>query len=82
MSSVTVTSLQDAILDALSDAIGVRKEEYPYCRDCRNSPVDHCLAHERDYALARSFEEAERLIRAARFEDGIILLGTQQGGQS
>ena len=85
MSTPTITrlSLQDALLDALSDAIGLRREEFPYCRDCRNSPVDHCLHHERDYELAISYEEAERLIRAARFEAGIILLGGTEGsGQS
>jgi hypothetical protein len=83
VSTTTVTSLQDAILDALSDAIAYRKEEYPYCRDCRNSPVDHCRDHQRDYELARDFEDAERQIRAARFEAGIILLGGTEGsGQS
>ena len=66
MSTPTIApSLQDVLLDALSDAIGLRKEEYVFCRDCRNSPVDHCLDHERDYSLARSYEEAESLLRAS-----------------
>ena len=65
MSTPTIApSLQDILLDALSDAIGLRKEEYVFCRDCRNSPVDHCLDHERDYVLARCYEDAETLLRS------------------
>ena len=78
---MTVTTLQDAILDALSLAIGPLKEEYPYCRDCLRSPAGHCHDHERDYELAVVLEEAERRVRADHFGAGIILTGTQ-GGQS
>ncbi len=79
--TITRPSLQDAILDALSDAIGLRKEEFPYCHDCHRSPVDHCQDHQRDYELAVAYEEAERLLRAAHFEDGIILLRSTEGGE-
>jgi len=65
--SITLTerTLQDILLDALSDAIGFRKDDPVSCRDCRNSPVDHCLDHERDYGLAVEYERAEALLRAA-----------------
>ena len=58
------------VLDALTDAIEYRNGKYGrWCHDCRNSPVDHCAAHESDYAAAREYEEAERLIRTAHFGD-------------
>lgn len=58
-------ALADIILDALSDGIGAQREQYELCRDCRRSPVDHCLRHEHSYALAIAYEETEALFRAA-----------------
>ena len=77
--TLTKPSLQDVLLDALSDAIGLRKEEPESCYDCRRSPVDHCLDHERDYALARDYEEAERRIRAAADDADVLALLNGKG---
>lgn len=63
-------TLREIILDALADAIDYRAGKYgPWCRDCRNSPVDHCAAHERDYRMAVLYQEAQARIRAADRED-------------
>lgn len=80
--TLTKPSLQDIILDAIGDAIAYRKEEPAFCGGCRNSPVDHCLDHERDYALARDYEEAERRIRAAADDADVLALLNGKGGTS
>jgi hypothetical protein len=74
MSATTAATLQDAILDALSDAIGLRREEVDFCRGCRNSPAGHCAEHERDYELAVAYEEAERRIRAAGSDEDVLAI--------
>jgi hypothetical protein len=60
--TLTVPSLREVLLDGLNDAYWYRKGEVEMCACCTTHPAGVCTDHQEDNALARSYEDARKLI--------------------
>ena len=64
MSTLTVPSLREVLLDAIEDAYWYRKGEVEDCTACRRSPGGVCadLDHQNSLAMALEYEQARKQI--------------------